>query len=165
MVQPGHTLVVLRHAKSAWPAGVADTARPLAERGERDAPPVGRWLRHHVPAIDLTVCSPAVRTRQTWRLAAAQLDGTPAFRLDERIYDADVADLLSVIRELPDTARTVVLVGHNPRLSELVHVLTGNRVELKTSSVAVVHGPARWTDVDHGTAELAEFETPRGPTA
>ncbi|HEY3605922.1 MAG TPA: histidine phosphatase family protein [Pseudonocardiaceae bacterium] len=165
MVQPGHTLVVLRHAKSAWPAGVADAARPLAERGERDAPAVGRWLRDHVPGIDLTVCSPAVRTRQTWRLAAAQLDGTPAFRLDERIYDADVDDLRSVLRELPDTARTVVLVGHNPGLSDLVHVLTGDRAELKTSSVAVLRGPDRWTDLDRGAAELAEFETPRGPIA
>jgi phosphohistidine phosphatase len=137
----------------------------LAERGERDAPAVGRWLRDHVPGIDLTVCSPAVRTRQTWRLAAAQLDGTPAFRLDERIYDADVDDLRSVLRELPDTARTVVLVGHNPGLSDLVHVLTGDRAELKTSSVAVLRGPDRWTDLDRGTAELAEFETPRGPIA
>jgi phosphohistidine phosphatase len=160
-----HTLVVLRHAKSAWPAGVADAARPLAERGERDAPAVGRWLHDHVPGIDLTVCSTAVRTRQTWRLAAGQLDNTPAFRLDERVYDADVDDLLAVIHELPDTARTVVLVGHNPGLSDLVHVLTGDRVELKTSSVAVLRGPDRWTGIDQDTAELAEFKTPRGPTA
>jgi phosphohistidine phosphatase len=164
MVQPGHTLVVLRHAKSAWPAGVADADRPLAERGERDAPAVGRWLREHVPGIDLTVCSPAVRTRQTWRLVAGELDGIPAFRLDKRIYDADVAELLSVLRELPDTARAVVLVGHNPGLSDLVHVLTGDLVELKTSSVAVLHGPDRWADVDQGTARLARFETPRGVT-
>jgi phosphohistidine phosphatase len=165
MVQPGHTLVVLRHAKSAWPAGVADAARPLAERGERDAPAVGRWLREHVPGIDLTVCSPATRAQQTWRLAAGQLDGTPACRLDERIYDADVDDLLAVIHALPDTARTVLLVGHNPGLSDLVHALTGDRVELKTSSVAVLHGPDRWTGVEQGTAELAGFETPRGPAA
>jgi phosphohistidine phosphatase len=162
MVQPGHTLVVLRHAKSAWPTGVADAARPLAERGERDAPAVGRWLREHVPGIDLTVCSPAARTRQTWRLVADQLDHSPDFRLDERIYDADVDDLLSVIHELPDTASTVVLVGHNPGLSELVRVLTGDRVELKTSSVAVLHGPDRWADLDQGTARLARFDTPRG---
>jgi len=137
----------------------------LAERGERDAPAVGRWLRAHVPGIDLTVCSPAVRTRQTWRLAAGELDGIPELRLDERVYDAEVADLLSVLHELPDTARTVALVGHNPGLSELVHVLTGDRVELKTSSVAVLHGPNRWVDVNKGTANLARCETPRGLTS
>jgi phosphohistidine phosphatase len=136
----------------------------LAERGERDAPAVGRWLREHVPGIDLTVCSPAVRTRQTWRLVAGELDGIPAFRLDKRIYDAEVAELLSVLHELPDTARAVVLVGHNPGLSDLVHVLTGDLVELKTSTVAVLHGPDRWADVDQGTARLARFETPRGVT-
>ena len=134
MVQSGHTLVVLRHAKSAWPAGVADAGRPLAERGERDAPAVGRWLREHVPDIDLTVSSPAARTRRTWRLVAGQLDGSPDFRLDERIYDADVDDLLSVIHELPDTASTVVLVGHNPGLSELVGVLTGDRKSTRLNS-------------------------------
>jgi phosphohistidine phosphatase len=164
MVQPGRTLVVLRHAKSAWPAGVPDAGRPLAERGERDAPAVGRWLREHVPGIDLAVCSPAARTRGTWRLVADQLDRGPDFRIDERIYDADVADLLSVIHELPDTASTVVLVGHNPGLSDLVRVLTGARVELKTSSVAVLDGPDRWAALDEGAARLARFETPRGVT-
>jgi phosphohistidine phosphatase len=157
-----HTLVVLRHAKSAWPAGVADADRPLADRGERDAPAVGRWLREHVPDIDLTVCSPAVRTRQTWRLVAGELDRIPAFRLDERIYDADVPDLLAVLHELPDTVSTVVLVGHNPGLSDLVHTLTGDAIEMKTSSVAVLRGPDQWTSLSDGAAQLDRFETPRG---
>jgi phosphohistidine phosphatase len=156
------TLVVLRHAKSAWPAGVADPARPLAERGQRDAPAAGRWLRAHVPAVDYAVCSPAARTRQTWALAARELTGPTECRLDERIYDAPAERLLAVLSELPDTAHTVVLVGHNPGLADLIFVLTGAPVEMKTASIAVLHGPESWADVDEDTARLVLFETPRG---
>jgi phosphohistidine phosphatase len=150
------TLVLLRHAKSAWPEGVDDRARPLAGRGRRDAPAAGRWLREHVGGVDLVVCSPALRTRQTWQLVAAELGGTPEFRVDDRIYGAPVADLVDVVRELPPSAGTVLLVGHNPGLSELVAALGATAVELKTSSVAVLRedGDGLWS--------LVAFTTPRG---
>jgi phosphohistidine phosphatase len=70
------TLILLRHAKSAWPADTADAARPLAARGLRDAPAVGRWLQANAPEIDQVVCSPADRAAQTWDLAAVELDAT-----------------------------------------------------------------------------------------
>jgi phosphohistidine phosphatase len=156
----GHTLVVLRHAKSAYPSNVEDVDRPLADRGRRDAPAAGRWLRAHAPGIDLTVCSPATRARQTWALVDAELAGEPECRLDDRIYGASVEELLVVVHELPVGARTVLLVGHDPGVSDLVHALTGHEFEFKTSSVAVMRGPDRWTAF--GNAELALTETPRG---
>jgi phosphohistidine phosphatase len=159
----GHTLVVLRHAKSAYPSGVDDLARPLADRGRRDAPAAGRWLRAHVPDIDLTVCSPATRTQQTWDLVAVELAVEPDFRIDDRIYyAASVADLLAVVAELPESARTVLLVGHDPGVSDVVHVLTGKDFEFKTSSVAVMRGPDSWAAFAAGPATLALSETPRG---
>ncbi|WP_431044796.1 SixA phosphatase family protein [Streptomyces sp. P1-3] len=66
-------LVLLRHAKSAWPDGVDDQERPLAPRGRRDAPAAGRWLRDVGRVPDLAICSPARRTRETWELAAREL--------------------------------------------------------------------------------------------
>lgn len=155
------TLVLLRHAKSAWPDGVGDEQRPLAERGRRDAPAAGRWLREHV-RVDLVVCSPAVRTRQTWRLVSAELDVAPEFQLDDRIYDATAAELVAVVRELPPSAATVLVIGHNPGLSELVHVLGGTPVELKTSAVAVLRGDVEWADVEPGSFPFVACETPRG---
>jgi phosphohistidine phosphatase len=146
------TLVVLRHAKSAWPDDVADRRRPLADRGRRDASAAGRWLRDNVGAVDLVLCSPALRTRQTWELVSAELVGTPEFRLDERIYAASLGDLLEVVTEA--SADTVLLIGHNPGLSELVGELARTDVELKTSSVAVLRQ-------DHGWS-LVELATPRG---
>jgi phosphohistidine phosphatase len=73
-------LVLLRHAKSAWP-DVADHERPLARRGRRDAPVAGRWLRTAGRVPDRVVCSTARRARETWQLAAAELDASPTVRL------------------------------------------------------------------------------------
>lgn len=158
----GHTLVVLRHAKSGYPQGVDDVDRPLADRGRRDAPAAGRWLRVNAPAIDLAVCSPATRTRQTWQLVAAELAGAPAFRVDDRIYTASVDDLLDVVHDLPADAGVVLLIGHDPGVSDLVHALTGDTFAFKTSSVAVLSGPASWPAFGVDRAALALAETPRG---
>jgi phosphohistidine phosphatase len=155
-------LLILRHAKSDRSAGVIDLKRPLADRGRRDAPAVGRWLREHVADIDLVVCSPATRARQTWDLAAAELPEPPPVRHDDRIYDATAGELLSVVRALPSRVRTVVLVGHNPGFEELVELLTGDAHELKTSAIAVVAGPGSWASVAAGWGELVALATPRG---
>jgi phosphohistidine phosphatase len=69
--------MLLRHAKSDWP-DVPDRERPLAKRGRRDAPRIGRWLRDHGYRPDAVVCSVARRTRQTWELVAPKLGGSPS---------------------------------------------------------------------------------------
>ncbi|HLU57916.1 MAG TPA: histidine phosphatase family protein [Pseudonocardia sp.] len=155
-------LVVVRHAKSAWPDGVPDAERPLNPRGRRDAPAAGRWIRDHVGRVDAVVCSPATRTRQTWARIAAELDGPPDAVFDERVYAATVDELLDVVRDLPADARTAVLIGHNPGVTELVAVLTGERPEMKTSSVAVLDLTGTWADAELGRAVLADHATPRG---
>jgi phosphohistidine phosphatase len=165
MVDQERTLVLLRHAKSDWPEGVADIERPLADRGRRDAPVAGRWLRERVPDIDLVLCSPSARTRQTWRLVSAELGGTPESHveshIDKRIYTASPTDLLSVVRDLPASAGTALVIGHNPGLEELVSLLADVPCELRTSSVAVVAGPGGWADAGPGWGRLVESDTPR----
>lgn len=155
------TLVVLRHAKAVPPDGLADVDRPLAGRGRRDAPVAGRWLREHVPGIDAVVCSPALRTVQTWRLVAAELTAPPDARLEPAIYEASVRDLLDVVWRLPTAESTVLLVGHNPGLTGLVHELTGAWVELRTSSVAVLRLADDWVYAGTEPTELVESATPR----
>lgn len=155
-------LVILRHAKSEWPEGVPDHLRPLAERGRRDAPAAGRWLADEVGAIDLAVCSPASRARQTWELAAAELPNAPELRIDERIYDAWTGDLVAVVTELPPTAATAVLIGHNPGLSMLVGALSGVHHELKTSGIAVLTWTGSWADASQAPVELVATGKPRG---
>jgi phosphohistidine phosphatase len=156
------TLVVLRHAKSAWPEGVEDVHRPLLPRGRRDAPVAGRWLREHVPGIAAVACSPALRTLQTWQLVQAELGVEPEFRAVPRIYDASVRDLLAVVAELPADAGTALLIGHNPGLSELVEELSGERLVLSTCAIAVLRATDDWITVDRDWASLVDSATPRG---
>ncbi|MDQ2882434.1 MAG: histidine phosphatase family protein [Actinomycetota bacterium] len=156
------TLILLRHAKSAWPADTADVARPLAARGLRDAPAVGRWLHAQAFKIDQVVCSPAVRAAQTWDLVAVHLDAIPRVRHDERLYDASAQDLLTVIQELPRSASTAVLVGHNPGLEDILTLLTGLAEPLKTSAVAVITTVLSWELAHPRSWTVATLATPRG---
>lgn len=156
------TLVVVRHAKSDWSHGLPDHDRPLADRGRRDAPEVGRWLSEHLGPVDLVLCSPARRAQQTWQLAGRQLTPAPPVKQDQRLYTASPTDLLTVLSELPDKTSSVILVGHNPALSDLVEFLSGELRELKTSSIAVLSWPGTWLDAESRTATLNAFATPRG---
>ncbi|MEU3277518.1 SixA phosphatase family protein [Streptomyces antibioticus] len=170
---PPRRLVVLRHAKSDWPDGVPDHERPLAGRGRRDAPAAGRALAEAGCLPDLTVCSTAVRARRTFELASAQWDAPPPVHYEPRVYAADVPELLGVVRETPAEVGTLLLVGHNPGLEDLVVELAGEalgdaldevRLKFPTSAIAVLawHGPA-WRALAPGTALLTSMTVPRGP--
>lgn len=149
------TLVVLRHGKSDWTGDEPDRERPLAKRGRRQAPEAGAWLAEHIEAIDLVVVSPAVRALSTWELAAAQLDEAPEVRVDERVYAAWGRELRALVDELPDDAATVVLVGHNPGVEDLVQALTGEDVPMPTSAIAVLTWEGSWADCDSATIVAA----------
>lgn len=138
------TLIVVRHGKSDWAGDEPDRQRPLAKRGRRQAPEAAAWIAEHHPAVDLAVVSPAVRAQETWQIVADHLGDTPAVRTDERVYAAWGRDLVALVRELPEAATTVVLVGHNPGLEELVADLTGEGVELPTSAIAVIGFDGGW---------------------
>lgn len=177
MTEPAPTrqLIILRHAKAAWP-DVEDRLRPLADRGRRDAPAAGRWLREAERRldgfrIDRVVCSPARRTRETWDLAAAELDDAPAPVYDGRVYAATTATLLAVVRETPAHVRGLVLVGHNPGMQHLTLVLGHDRPsepldrareKYPTSGIARFIVEVEWSDLLPGGAQLAEFAVPRG---
>ncbi|MFE9926096.1 SixA phosphatase family protein [Streptomyces sp. NPDC005774] len=168
-----HRLVVLRHAKSAWPDGVPDRDRPLAARGERDAPAAGRAIAQTIGPPDLALCSTAVRARRTWELAAGEWDTPPPVRYEPRLYAVGVPELLGVVREVPAEVGTLLLIGHNPGLADLVLALAGDGVDdtldrvgtkFPTSAIAVLswHG-ATWSDLAPGTALLTAMTVPRGP--
>lgn len=156
------TLILLRHAKSAWPKHTPDADRPLAARGHRDAPAAGRWLGEHAPRIDLVVCSTAIRAVQTWELAAAELATTPRVRHDEWLYGASAHDLLTTTMELPSTVSTALLVGHNPALENLLTVLTGVAKPLKTSTIAIMTTLQDWQQSRSSWWTLEALTTPRG---
>jgi phosphohistidine phosphatase len=145
------TLVLLRHAKSDWDGDEADIDRPLAPRGRREAPEAGQWLARHLPPLDLAVVSPALRVAETWRLVAAELAEPPATQVDDRVYAASAHELLTVVRDLPDEAGTVLLVGHNPGLEDLVRLLTGQHTPMPTSAIAVLKVESPWAELVRAT--------------
>jgi phosphohistidine phosphatase len=169
---PLRRLVVLRHAKSARPEGVDDHQRPLAPRGIRDAPAAGRALAEADCLPDLALCSTAVRAFQTWELASAQCGTPPPVRHDPRLYGADAGELLGVVHEVPPEVETLLLVGHNPGLEDLVLELAGDglddaieevRTKFPTSAIAVLawHGPT-WDTLAPATALLTNMIVARG---
>jgi phosphohistidine phosphatase len=171
----GRRLVLLRHAKSDWP-DVADHERPLARRGRRDAPAVGRWLGMSGYLPDAVLCSTAQRARQTWALAGpalaaalpasqpAKQRGGPEVRFEPRIYEATVLGLLMLVRELEPAWRTVLMVGHNPGLAELTIRLAGPDQEsphaFPTAFAAVLGLPGEWAAVSPGEGRLLAFTVP-----
>ena len=156
------TLILLRHAKSAWPPEVPDAERPLAARGRRDAPAAGRWLREHIHKIDLVVCSPAIRAAQTCDLVFAEWEVQPRVRHEPRLYGASMQELLQIIQALPAQVGTAVLIGHNPGLEEVLTALTGVTEPVKTSAIAVIRTPDGWDGTGPGSSALEELALPRG---
>ncbi len=177
----GRKLVLLRHAKSAWP-DVPDHERPLGRRGQRDAPVMGRWLRAagHVP--DQVLCSTARRARETWQLAQAGLGATPPVSFDDGVYQASAVQLLDLIRRAPPAARTLLLIGHDPAIQELALALAAAtspahlgavndagppamldrmRAKFPTAAIAVFEFTGNWDQLGPGAARLTRFVTPR----
>ena len=120
-------LLLLRHAKSAWDSDVAeDYERPLAKRGKKDARRMGGWMHREGLMPDYVVSSPAVRARETvygvcQELAIQEAD----IHFDRRIYEADATTLLAVLADCPQGPNTILLVGHNPGLADLLAWLWG----------------------------------------
>jgi phosphohistidine phosphatase len=164
------TLVLLRHAKSDWP-DVPDHERPLAERGRRDAPAMGRRLREAGLVPDGVLVSSARRTRETWRLVSEQLGGEPSVVVEDRVYSAAPGAVLQLIRRVEPSWRTVLVVGHDPAVSELARTLPGEsadpaflvrmRLKFPTAAVAVLEFNGIWGELEPGAARLTAFVTPR----
>lgn len=167
-------LVLLRHAKSDWPDGLDDHERPLAERGRRDAPRMGAYLAAEHLLPDLVLVSSAARTRETFDLLAPAL-GPLESRTEPRIYEAPAERLLGVVRETPDSVRTLMLVGHNPGMEDLARLLVGfgdryafARMQEKypTSGLAVIDLSAEsWSEAVPREGRLDRFVTPKSLAA
>jgi phosphohistidine phosphatase len=164
-------IVLVRHAKADRPEGVADIERPLTARGHADAAAIGAWLAHRGYQPDLVICSPSKRTRQTWHgvaLALAETAGSgPTVRYEQHMYDGEAQDLLDLVRVADGEANTVLLVGHNPAVSELSALLdpraVGDSDGLRTSGIAVHALDATdWRACTPGGARLCEAHTARG---
>lgn len=128
-------LVLMRHAKSAYPPEVPDHDRPLSERGRRNAAAARTWLIDHDVAPGHALISSAQRTRQTWQILDFDEGCTVQF-LPE-LYLADLATIVALAQAQPRSETTLIL-GHNPGMHEAAQHLGGIAIDrFPTSAIAV----------------------------
>ena len=165
-------LILLRHAKSAWPVGIRDIERPLSARGQRNAKRFGEMLISQELVPDVVVCSPAARTRETWHLVAQAGGFDPqSVQVDRRLYAATWWDVLDVVRQLPAEATRALIIGHNPSVEDLAGQLSGPgsdanavrgmRAKFPTCAAAFLHSDQQWNRWGGQCASLRSFWTPR----
>jgi len=148
-------LLILRHAKSSWAdSSISDWQRPLNQRGLRDAPRAGEWLRDRSLVPDRIITSDAVRARSTADIVAKAAGFAKEILLEPSLYHATPPDVLAVLNGVQDqSAATVLIVGHNPGLEELVWQLTGEHHDLPTTALVHIRMAIdRWSDLDEATA-------------
>lgn len=166
-------LTLLRHAKSSWDDPVSrDFDRPLNKRGARAALTIGHYARNQEMQFDHLIASPAVRVTETLDHFFEGYGKVLEVNWDRRIYLASSATLMDVLRDAPEKAESLLMVGHNPGMEDLILSLVpddGNsalrddvEVKFPTASLAVVEFHLdRWEDVGANTARLVSFTRPR----
>jgi phosphohistidine phosphatase len=162
-------LFLLRHAKAEpGTETLADIARPLAARGERDARHIAGRLHRQLGHLDLILASPAARTLQTAEIVAAVF-GYPrsAVVLERALYLAEPSELIDAIATHGGTVDRMLVVGHNPGLTELAHaLLPGFDVDdLATSAIVALdyEGLADWAAFADATPRLGYYDFPKNP--
>ena len=151
------TLFLVRHAKSSKDdPTLVDRDRPLADRGRKEAPKMGKRLAKRDVKPDLVVSSPALRALTTAQLITAEIGyERKDIVVDDRLYASSADGLLAVIRALDKKFDRVMLVGHNPEFTELAHRLSIDIVDLPTCAVAEFRFDTnKWSDV--GEVEPAQ---------
>jgi phosphohistidine phosphatase len=163
-------LLLLRHAKAIPSTGRGDYERALIERGRRDAAAIGAFVAEAGLIPDLVIYSGALRARETAAIVLKAWPRPVEARAELSLYDATRPAISAIVRALPDTAASVMLVGHNPGMADLANNLVGagpkNDIahmagKFSTASLAALDFDVeRWRDVAPGSARLTRFVTP-----
>ncbi|MGZ2487999.1 phosphohistidine phosphatase [Rhizobium pisi] len=168
---PKHRLILLRHAKSAWPDGVADRERPLADRGRKAAPVIGAYMAREKLIPDLVLVSPARRARETWKLVRGAFSKKVSEREAADIYEVSAERILDMIRAVEPGIRTLLIIGHNPGIENAASLIMVDgdadavgrmREKFPTAGLAVIDLDLDgWDEIAAGTGYLARFVTPQ----
>lgn len=154
-----------RHAKSSWGDNkLADFDRPLNKRGLRDAPRMASRLAQLEAKAQMLISSPAMRARATaaYYVESLELDA-PAVQLDPRIYEAGTQTLMNLLAELDDSTQHVMLVGHNPGISDLALELADCPFsDMPTGAIVVIElHIARWCDLAQNCGHVSDYLYPK----
>ena len=169
-------IILLRHAKAEPADGpTPDRERVLTARGRNDAERVARFMRTCDVSPDLVLCSTATRTRETLALVSEVACPRAATTFHDDLYMADAADILQILRGLDASVHAVLVVGHNPGMSDLALMLCATPADARhraayqrlreafpTAALAVIDVEVdSWRDVRAGAGALTHFIRPR----
>jgi len=158
-------LFLVRHAKSSWDdPSLDDIDRPLNDRGKNNAPEMGERLKKQGILPDLLISSPASRARSTAKKLAKKIGyAKNEIQINDGLYHGSDDILIDIVRNLPDTAESVMLFGHNPGFTYFANQLCNiNIYNIPTAGVVAIDFPMdSWQDVEFGKGELVFFDYPK----
>ena len=155
-------LILMRHAEAGWHINIDDHERPLSTSGIRDAKKIGLWLKEKKYIPDEVILSTSTRTRETFN--GLLLECVPT--LEKSLYLADANHMKSMLQKL--RSNTVILLGHNPGVSELAYELIQNDekhahfIDFPAASTLVIDfNVGHWSKIKSDSAKFVDFITPQ----
>lgn len=159
------TLILVRHAKSSWKdTSLNDIQRPLNKRGNKDAPKMGRHMAKHKILPEVIFSSPGLRALTTARLISVKIDIKPSdIIVKDDFYTFNHSDLLSAIHSIKNRYNKIMIVCHNPAITDIVNYLSGSHIDnIPTCGVAVLRFKVdSWKKVYKNKASLESFDYPK----
>lgn len=163
------TLILMRHAKSDWDAGLDDFERPLNQRGRDAAPAIANWLVDHGHRPDVVLVSGARRTVETWERMASAMPETVTVQSVPALYHSGPATILSVLHR--QSAPSLMLIAHNPGIAAFAYQIVDappdhpKFSQYPTAATTVIgFDKDDWRDVTWGTGTVLDFTVPRDLT-
>jgi len=146
-------ILLMRHAKSSWKdAEIPDKERTLKKRGEKDATRMGKLLREKKLKPDRILCSSAVRAVKTAELLVDKIGYKGEIKYLDKLYMAECAVILKIIKEQPDDVNSIIIIGHNPGLEALLQLLVHKVESLPTAAIAHITTKVdQWSDINKDT--------------
>jgi phosphohistidine phosphatase len=161
------TLYIIRHAKSSWDnSDQSDFDRPLNGRGERDAPRMGKRLKEKEIYPDLMISSPAKRALSTGnRIAEVLKYPKENIMTPNTLYHADEETILGIIQKVNDRCDVVILIGHNPGLTDFLNALSEDETNIDNlptcGVVAFAFKEKSWKEIKCGAGKMLFFDYPK----
>lgn len=158
-------LYLVRHAKSSWKyPELSDFERPLNQRGKKDAPKMGKWLRTRKIVPDLIISSPAVRASTTAKIFSEILSyPSEQIRYHDQMYGMGVVTLLDIIKKTEESVKRLMLFGHNPEITSLANTLSDTYIDnIPTCGIYALNIKAeKWKDINDKCSRLDFFQFPK----
>ena len=156
------TLILVRHAKSDWPADTADFDRPLSDRGHKDAPKMAKFIKSKGITIDTFLASTSKRTLTTCRYFAEVFENKNFKKLEE-LYNASPSEFLEALEKLDNSVENVAVFSHNNGITYFANSLTNENIQqMPTCSViAFKINTENWAEFKKASKEFLFFHQPK----